>query len=562
MAKKKKRNYYDGTTEKEVRIIPLGGLEQIGMNMTAFECGESIIVVDCGLAFPSDNMPGIDLVVPDITYLHENREKVKAFFITHGHEDHIGAIPYVLRELNVPLYATRLTMAIIETKLEEHGMLESVERIVVKEGETAAAGDFKVEFIHINHSITDAVAFAIHSPAGVIVHTGDFKIDYTPLHGMPADLQRFGELGEKGVLALLSDSTNALRPGFTPSEQKVAEFFADAFQQYPDRRILVATFASNLNRVQVIIDHAGKAGRKVAVEGRSMVKIIEIARSLGYLEVPAGVLVDMEEIANFPEEKTCILMTGSQGEALSALTRVASGQHRLITVKESDVVIFSSSPIPGNEKAINRVINGLAKRGATIINRETHVSGHACEEELKLIYALTRPAYAVPMHGEFYHRQANREIALAMGIPEENTFLLDSGDVLTVTAHHAEVTGSVQHGGILVDGLGVGDIGNSVLRDRQTLSQNGILIVALAVSKVRGELVSGPEIHTRGLLYRKGSEDILEEVRQIAENAALDALSKNKTGRLKADLKEAISAHFWQTLKRDPMILPIILEVD
>ena len=563
MTKRKKKNIYDAEDPKPVKIIPLGGLEQIGMNITAFEFRETIIVVDCGLAFPSDNMPGVDLVVPDVTYLKDNIGKVRAFFITHGHEDHIGALPYVLRDVNVPVYATKLTMAIIETKLEEHEMLDTVERHVVNAGESVPAGDFKVEFLHINHSITDAVALAIFTPAGILIHTGDFKIDYTPLYGEAANLRRFGELGEKGVLALLSDSTNAIRPGFTPSEQNVAEFFAEAFRNYKDRRILIATFASNLNRVRVIIRYAAENGRKVAVEGRSMEKIIELARSLGYLDVPEGVLIDMERMKDFPEEKVCILMTGSQGEALAALTRVSSGQHKLINVTDRDIVIFSSSPIPGNERAINKVINDIAKRGATVINRETHVSGHACEEELKLIYALTKPKYAVPVHGEYYHRMANREIARAMGLSDDHIFLMDSGDVLEISEESASVTGTVTHGSVLVDGLGVGDIGNSVLKDRMNLSQDGVIFITAALSGPKANLIAGPEVVTRGFVYVRGSEEILDELKAVACETILSA-SKSTNGdrsRMKNELKEAVGQLVRKKVKRNPLVLPVFLEV-
>ena len=562
MAKKGKKNYYDNVTDRIVKIIPLGGLEQIGMNITAFEYAESIIVVDCGLAFPTDEMPGIDLVVPDVTYLLENRDKVRAFFITHGHEDHIGGLPYVLKQLNVPVYAARLTTAVIETKLEEHDMLDSVRLNVMAAGDVVSVGDFKVEFIHVNHSITDAVAFAITSPAGTVIMTGDFKIDYTPLSGAPADLQRFGELGRQGVLALLADSTNALRPGFTPSEQTVAEFFDDAFRTYKDHRIMVATFASNLDRVQQIITNAAAYGRKVAVEGRSMVKIIEIAKNLGYLHVPEGVLVDMDEIPSYPAEKTCILMTGSQGEAMAALTRVSSGQHKSISITPEDVVIFSSSPIPGNEKAVYKVVNELSRSGATIVNRATHVSGHACDEELKLMYALTCPEYAVPVHGEYRHRQANAEIARSMHVEKDHVFLLNSGDVLALSKTHGEVIGSVAQGGVLVDGLGVGDVGNVVLRDRQNLSQDGIIIVAVALS-ADGGIVSGPELISRGFVYVRDSGNILEELKVTADHVIRESHGAKgfDRNRIKSEIREALGTYIWKTIKRNPVILPVILEV-
>ena len=564
MAKSKKRNIYDNVTPRIVKMIPLGGLEQIGMNITAFEYGASIIVVDCGLAFPSDDMLGVDLVVPDVTYLKDNADKVKGFFITHGHEDHIGAIPYILKEVNAPIYATRLTMALIESKLEEHQMLDSVERHITEYGEVVAKDDFSVEFIRINHSIPDACALAIYSPAGTVLHTGDFKIDYSPVVSEHADLQRIAEIGREGVLALLSDSTNAIRSGYTPSEITIRDTFHSLFSSLKMSRVLVATFASNLNRVQLIIDAAAKYGRKVAIEGRSMVNAVEIARNMGYITIPENTLVDMENVTDFPDEKMCILMTGSQGEAMAALSRVANGQHKKITITHNDTVIFSSTPIPGNEKAVSNLMNEIAKRGARVINKATHVSGHACEEELKLIYALTKPKYAIPVHGEFRHRKANADIAKQMRVEKENVILLDSGDVLELSKDKAEVTGKVQHGGVMVDGLGVGDVGNIVLRDRQNLSQDGIIIAALAVSKSSGELVSGPELISRGFVYVREAENLMEEAKQAALDAALRSLDGNYTdwGRIKTEVKEALGAYVWKAVKRNPVIIPIILEVE
>lgn len=564
MAKSKKRNIYDNVTPRIVKMIPLGGLEQIGMNITAFEYGTSIIVVDCGLAFPSDDMLGVDLVVPDVTYLKDNADKVKGFFITHGHEDHIGAIPYILKEVNAPIYATRLTMALIESKLEEHQMLDSVERHITEYGEVVAKDDFSVEFIRINHSIPDACALAIYSPAGTVLHTGDFKIDYSPVVSEHADLQRIAEIGREGVLALLSDSTNAIRSGYTPSEITIRDTFHSLFSSLKMSRVLVATFASNLNRVQLIIDAAAKYGRKVAIEGRSMVNAVEIARNMGYITIPENTLVDMENVTDFPDEKMCILMTGSQGEAMAALSRVANGQHKKITITHNDTVIFSSTPIPGNEKAVSNLMNEIAKRGARVINKATHVSGHACEEELKLIYALTKPKYAIPVHGEFRHRKANADIAKQMRVEKENVILLDSGDVLELSKDKAEVTGKVQHGGVMVDGLGVGDVGNIVLRDRQNLSQDGIIIAALAVSKSSGELVSGPELISRGFVYVREAENLMEEAKQAALDAALRSLDGNYTdwGRIKTEVKEALGTYVWKAVKRNPVIIPIILEVE
>ena len=565
MSQTKKRNYYDNTSERIVNVIPLGGLEQIGLNITAFEYHESIVVVDCGLAFPSTEMLGVDLVVPDITFLRENRDRVKGFFITHGHEDHIGALPYVLKELDVPLYATRLTMAIIDGKLEEHEMSTLVERHIVRYGDIVEAGDFKVEFIRSNHSIADSAMLAITSPAGTILHTGDFKIDYTPVFGTMVDLPRLAEMGKKGVLALLSDSTNAVRPGFTPTERSVGETFDKAFQEYPNSRILVATFATNVDRVQQIINAATKAGRKVAIEGRSMVGIFQLAADLEYLRIPEGTLIDTESLKDYPDEKTVIIMTGSQGEAMAALSRVAAGQHKRITITPSDVVIFSSTPIPGNERAVSKVVNELSIQGATIINRETHVSGHACQEELKLIYSLVRPQYAIPVHGEYRHRMANAHIAKDLGIPKENVFMLNSGDVLSLSTEQARITGSVQHGGIMVDGLGIGDVGKIVLRDRQNLSLDGIIVIAMTFGRESGELLAGPDIVSRGFVYVREAEGLMEEARNICLQAIDYAREDSRYldwARIKNQVREDLGGYFWRLMKRSPVILPIIMEVD
>lgn len=550
-------------THKPVQLIPLGGLEQIGMNITAYRYEDSIIVVDCGLAFPSDDMPGVDLVVPDITYLKNHAEMVKGIFITHGHEDHIGALPYILADLNVPIYATRLTLAIIEDKLDEHHMLDSTERHVVAYGDRIKAGDFSVEFIRTNHSIADSASFAIFSPAGTIVHTGDFKVDYTPVYGDHIDLRRLGELGNEGVLALVSDSTNAIREGFTPSERRVAETFDTIFNAYTGNRILIATFASNVDRVQQIINSVIQFGRKLAIVGRSMVNIVALAKSLGYLNCPDDVLIDVEELPKYPDEKVAIIMTGSQGEAMAALSRVASGKDSKISISKNDVVVFSSSPIPGNEKAVNRLINELSIRGAKIINRATHVSGHACEEELKLIYALTKPQYAVPVHGEFRHRDANADIAKEMQVLPENVFMLDSGDVLELSEDSGKIVSTVPHGGIMVDGLGVGDVGSIVLRDRQNLSQDGIIVVCVAIDQDHARLLSGPEIISRGFVYVRENENIMEEAKEVARKAVESAISDPGATwpSIKAEIKEGLSSYFWQLIKRSPVILPIILEV-
>lgn len=558
-----KKNIYDNVTPRIVKVIPLGGLEQIGMNMTVFEYGQSLVVVDAGLAFPGDNMPGIDFVLPDITYLKENQDRIKGFFFTHGHEDHIGAVPYVLKEVNAPLYGTKLTMALIESKLEEREMKDIADIHVVKYGDVIDAGDFTVEFIRINHSIPDACALALRSPAGTILHTGDFKVDFSPIVGETADLQRIAEIGKEGVLALLSDSTNALRPGYTPSEQLVRETFDSIFSGAKEARILVATFASNLNRVQLVIDSAAKFGRKVAIEGRSMVNAIEIAQQLGYIRFPDNVLVDIETVNNYPDSEMCILMTGSQGESMAALSRVANGQHRKISITPNDLVVFSSTPIPGNEKAVSDLINEIAKRGAAVQNKATHVSGHACEEELKLIYALANPLYAVPVHGEFRHRQANAKIAEIMSVRKDHVILINSGDILELSKDSAEVTGEVPHGGVMVDGLGIGDVGNIVLRDRQNLAEEGIIIVAMSVSRTTGQLLAGPELISRGFVYVRESVDLMEGARKAAQEAAERCLGMKMTdwGRIKTEVREALGSYVWRTVERNPVIIPIILEV-
>ncbi len=547
-----------------VKIIPLGGLEQIGMNMTAFEYEDSIIVVDCGMAFPSDDMLGIDLVIPDISYLKENIEKVKGFVITHGHEDHIGALPYVLREIKAPVYGTKLTIGLIETKLEEHALLGDVRRKVVKHGQTVTLGCFKIEFIKTNHSIQDASALAIFTPAGTIVHTGDFKIDYTPVFGEPADLPRFAELGRKGVLALMCDSTNAIRPGFTMSEKTVGERFDAIFSQHSKNRILVATFASNVDRVQQIINSAHKYGRKVVVEGRSMVNVIGVATELGYIQIPDNTLIDIDDLKNYRPEQTVIVTTGSQGESMAALSRMAAGIHKKVTIMPGDAVIMSSTPIPGNEKAVANVINELEQKGAEVINRDTHVSGHACQEEIKLMYSLVQPQFAIPVHGEYRHLMAQKNIAVSLGIPKENVVILHSGDVVEIGEEGFEVTGRVPSGGVLVDGLGIGDVGNIVLRDRQNLAQNGIIIVVLTLEKYTNQLLAGPDIISRGFVYVRESEDLMEEAQNVVDDAVQDCLEGNVTdwGKIKHVIRDSLSEFLWKRMKRNPMILPIIMEVD
>ncbi len=552
-----------GKSASKLKAIPLGGLEQIGLNITAFEYEDSIVVVDCGLSFPEDEMLGIDLVIPDITYLKENADKVKGFVITHGHEDHIGALPYILKELNVPIYATKLTMGIIENKLEEHGLMKTTKRKVVKFGQSINLGQFRIEFIRTNHSIVDAAALAIYSPAGVVVHTGDFKVDYTPVFGDAIDLQRFAEIGRKGVLALMCDSTNAERLGFTPSEKTVGKTFDSLFLEHKDTRILIATFASNVDRVRQIINTAEKFERKVVIEGRSMVNIIDTASKLGYLQFGDKTLIDVEQLKNYPPEKTVIITTGSQGESMAALSRMASNNHKKISIMPGDTVIFSSHPIPGNEKAVTNVINELQMKGADVIFQDVHVSGHACQEEIKLIYSLVKPRYAIPVHGEYKHRKAQAKIAAELGIPKENIFMLQSGDVLEMDDNRAVVNGKVPVGAILVDGLGVGDVGNVVLRDRQHLAEDGIMIVVMALESHSDQLVSGPDIVSRGFVYVRESDELLDEARLLVDEAVHDCLDRGKTdwGKLKSTVKDVLSDFVWKKTKRRPMILPIIMEV-
>lgn len=547
----------------KVKIIPLGGMEQIGMNITAFEYEDSIIVVDCGLAFPTDDMLGIDLVIPDVSYLKQNIDKVKGFVITHGHEDHIGALPYILKDINVPVYGTKLTIALIENKLKEHNLLKNTKRKVIKHGQSINLGCFRIEFIKTNHSIADASALAIFSPAGVILHTGDFKIDYTPVFGEPADLERFAELGKKGVLALMCDSTNATRPGFTPSEKTVGKTFDNIFADHKNSRIIVATFASNVDRVQQVINSAAKYGRKAVVEGRSMVNVIGTASELGYINIPDGTLIDLEQLKNYPDEQTVLITTGSQGESMAALSRMSNGTHKKISIKPTDVVILSSHPIPGNEKAVSRVINELSVRGAEVIREDTHVSGHACQEEIKLMYALVRPKYAIPVHGEYHHIMAQKKLVQAMGMPKENIIIMSSGDVVEVGQESWSVVNHVQAGGILVDGLGVGDVGNIVLRDRQNLAQNGIIVVVLTLEKYSNQLLAGPDIVSRGFVYVRESEDLMEEARAIVNDAVADCLDRhiNDWGKIKNIIRDSLSDFLWKRMKRNPMILPIIMEV-
>ena len=548
----------------KLKVIPIGGLGLIGMNITAFEYNDSIIIVDCGMAFPENDMLGIDVVIPDVTYLKDNIDKVKGMVFTHGHEDHIGALPYILRELNVPLYATKLTMGLIERKLTEHNLMRGTKRKVVRPGQSINLGEFRIEFIKTNHSIQDAVALAIYSPAGIVVHTGDFKVDYTPVFGDAIDLQRFAEIGKKGVLALMCDSTNAERPGFTASERTVGHTIDNLFAENKDHRIIIATFASNVDRVQQIINTAYKYGRKVVVEGRSMVNVIATASELGYLNIPDNTLIELEQMKNYPDNQMVLITTGSQGESMAALSRMAANVHKKVVIKPGDTVIFSSNPIPGNEKAVSKVINELYMKGANVIFQDVHVSGHACQEEIKLIYTLVHPKYAIPVHGEYRHLKAQANLAEGLGIEKVHIFILKTGDVLEMDDESAKVTGHVQTGSILVDGLGVGDVGNIVLRDRQHLAEDGIVIAVLTLERYSNQILSGPDIVSRGFVYVREAEDLMEEAREIVQTAREGCISHHVTdwGKMKTAIRDTLGEFLWKRTKRRPMILPIIMEVE
>ena len=548
----------------KLKIIPLGGLEQIGLNITAFQYEDSIIVVDCGIAFPEDDMLGIDLCIPDVSFLKDNIEKVKGFVITHGHEDHIGALPYVLKEVNAPIYATKLTVGLIDHKLEEHGLLKSVKRKVVKHGQSINLGSFRIEFIKTNHSIADASALAIYCPAGIVVHTGDFKVDYTPVFGDAIDLQRFGEIGKKGVLALMCDSTNAEREGFTKSEKTIGKIFDSLFAEHSRNRIIVATFASNVDRVQQIINTACKYGRKVVVEGRSMVNVIDTAQELGYLKVPENTLIDIDQIKNYPDEKIVLVTTGSQGESMAALSRMAMNIHRKVQIKPNDTIIFSSNPIPGNEKSVSKVINELEAKGAEVIFQDVHVSGHACREEIKLIYSLVKPKYSIPVHGEFRHRRAQATIAEELGYDHEHILMAHSGDIIELDEETGRIAGHVHTGTVYVDGLGVGDVGNVVLRDRQHLAEDGIVIIVLTLERGTGQVLAGPDIISRGFVYVREADALLEDSTDVLEDS-LDKLADRGItdwGKIKSTLRDDLSDYLWKKTKRRPMILPIIMEVE
>ena len=551
---------------KKIKVIPLGGLLEIGKNLTVFEYGDDVIILDCGMAFPDDDMLGVDIVIPDITYLHKVADKIRGIVLTHGHEDHIGALPYVLKEFNVPVYGTRLTLGILENKLQEHGILKSTKLNTLEAGQTVRLGEFKIEFIHTNHSIADSVAVALHTPVGVLLHTGDFKIDPTPIDGDMIDLARIGELGNQGILALFSDSTNADRPGYTMSESSVGKTFDTLFERGIDKRIIIATFASNIHRVQQIINSAEKYGRKVAVSGRSMVNVLSAAIELGYMNISKNTLIDIEEIGRYPKEKLVIITTGSQGEPMSALTRIALSTHRKINIEPTDMVIISANPIPGNEKAVSNVVNELLKHGADVIHEKqdnVHVSGHACQQELKLILALAKPKYFIPVHGEYRHLCYHRDMALQTGIDAKNIFIMDNGKVLELSPKEAKITGTVPSGKVLVDGLGVGDVGNIVLRDRKHLAEDGIIIIVLTIDKVSGECVAGPDIISRGFVYVRESEDLMEAVREVAAEVVDDCVygSNIDWTSLKNRIKNDVGGFLFNKTKRRPMILPIIMEV-
>ncbi|MBD7910361.1 ribonuclease J [Clostridium cibarium] len=553
------------TERAKVKIIPLGGLSEIGKNLTAIEFKDDIVVIDCGLRFPDEDMFGIDVVIPDVSYLIKNQEKIRGIFLTHGHEDHIGALPYVLKQLNVPVYGTKLTLGIVETKLREHGLLGSTELIRVKPRDIIKLNVVSVEFIKTSHSIADSVAIAIHTPLGVILHTGDFKIDYTPIDGELTDFARFAELGKKGVLVMLADSTNVERTGYTMSERTVGESFLRIFNKAPGR-IIVATFASNVHRIQQIIDAAEKYGRKVAVSGRSMENIVQVAMELGYLEMEEGTLISIDQISKYPNDQVVLITTGSQGEPMSALARMAASEHKKINVIEGDTVIISASPIPGNEKFVSRVINQLFKKGAEVIYEslaEVHVSGHACQEELKLMQTLVKPRFFIPVHGEYRHLKQHAELACKLGLPDRNFVIAENGDVIEVTRNYIKKSGTVTSGQVFVDGLGVGDVGHIVLRDRKHLSQDGILTVVVTIERDTGTVIAGPDIISRGFVYVRESEGLMEEAREIVKNVLRECEQKKITdwATLKANMRDELREFLYEKTKRKPMILPIIMEI-
>ena len=551
---------------EKIRWIPLGGLNEIGKNINVFECENDAVILDCGMAFPDDDMPGIDCVIPDITYLHKIRDKIRGIVLTHGHEDHIGALPYVLKEFNVPVYGTRLTLGILINKLKEHGILHSAKLHNVEAGDTVSLGCIKAEFIHTNHSIADAVAIALHTPAGVILHTGDFKIDPTPIDGEMIDLARIGELGNQGVLALMSDSTNSERPGFTMSEKSIGSTFESLFDKGTDKRIIVATFASNVHRVQQIINAAVRHGRKVAVSGRSMTNVLNAAIELGYMTIPKNTLIDLDEIDRYPKDKLVIVTTGSQGESMSALTRMAFSIHKKINIEPTDMIIISASPIPGNEKTVSNVVNELLKHGAEVVHERqdnVHVSGHACQEEQRIMIALAKPKYFIPVHGEYRHLSRHKELALQAGISSKNIFISDIGRVMELSEKSAKFMGTVPSGNVLVDGYGVGDVGNIVLRDRKHLAEDGIIIAVISIDKLTGECVSGPDIISRGFVYVRESEDLIDSIRSITADIVDECTNGSPLNwsTLKTRIKNDVGSYLYAKTKRRPMLLPIIMEV-
>ena len=552
--------------KSKLRVIPLGGLNEIGKNLTVLEYENDMIMIDCGLGFPDEDMLGIDLVIPDISYLEANRDKIRGLVLTHGHEDHIGAIPYVLRQINPPIYGTRLTLGIIENKLEEHALPCEPSLHCVNAGDSVKLGAFSVEFIHVNHSIADACCLSITTPVGTVVHSGDFKLDITPIDGDMMNLTRLGEIGKKGVLLLMCESTNAERPGFTPSEKKVGKSLDYIFTANPEKRIVIATFSSNVHRVQQIIDVSARHGRKVAITGRSMLNIVGAAVELGYMNVPSGVLIDINEVKRFKPEELTLITTGSQGEPMSALYRMAFGDHSQISLGRNDLVVLSSSAIPGNEKLVGRIINELSKNGVSVLHDalvEVHVSGHACQEELKLLQGLLKPQYFMPVHGEYRHLAANRELALDMGIEDRNIFISDIGKVLELDRKSAKFVGTVPSGKVLVDGYGVGDVGNIVLRDRRHLAQDGLIVVVASVDTDARLLLSGPDIVSRGFVYVRESEELMDEVRQVATQAIENCLGRREVDRmeLKTCVKDALSKYLYTKTKRKPMVLPVIMNM-
>ena len=553
---------YNPKKDEKVKIIPLGGLSEIGMNITLIEDGDDIIIVDCGIAFPSEDLLGVDLVIPDISYLKKNISKVRGMVVTHGHEDHIGAIPYIISDLNVPIYGTKLTMALIDGKLKEH-KIQNIKLNVVNFGDTIKLGNVFVEFVKTNHSIVDSAALAIYTRAGIIMHTGDFKVDYTPVFGDSIDLKHFAEIGKKGVLALLSDSTNATKPGFTMSERVVGQTFNSIFNENRTERIIVATFASNVDRVRQVIDAASRYNRKVAIEGRSMINIINIATELGYIKVPKGTLVDIDMIKNYPDNRTVIITTGSQGESMAALSRMATGQHKKTNIKQGDLVVLSSSPIPGNERAVYHIIDELYRKQARVIFQDTHVSGHACQEELKLIYTLISPKYAIPVHGEYRHRKEAALLAESVGVKQENCLLIDAGDVLEICDKSAKIIDKIPSNGINVDGLGVGDVGNIVLRDRQNLANSGMLIIAMILSNNKCTLVSGPDIISKGFIYMRESGELIDNIKNVVKDTINECSKDNNNDwkKIKNQISTNVGSYLWKTIKREPLIIPIIMGV-